>query len=283
MMIAMGSLTTATAALADITTATVTSVVPVTASSTKRYSSKMARIQGYVVRGVTAAKPAPADGDPSAGSFAFNTKRSALRLVRPTVAGRPAVMGRSSTSSVSHYPRTAHDTHYNHVINASGGTTLSDWTHLHKEKTASNRSESSWLGSMTELLNSTTATWRETSTYLNTTAQHFPAGCVLMNGTSVCLTSPDDDDLLANYTNGTINGYDEDMEAKNFWALLLFLFPLLTVFGNVLVILSVYRERALQTATNYFIISLAIADLLVATLVMPFAVYVTVSPPSFVF
>ncbi|EFX74799.1 hypothetical protein DAPPUDRAFT_56722 [Daphnia pulex] len=67
------------------------------------------------------------------------------------------------------------------------------------------------------------------------------------------------------------------MEAKNFWALLLFLFPLLTVFGNVLVILSVYRERALQTATNYFIISLAIADLLVATLVMPFAVYVTVS------
>ena len=70
---------------------------------------------------------------------------------------------------------------------------------------------------------------------------------------------------------------DDDMEAKNFWALLLFFFPLLTVFGNVLVILSVYRERALQTATNYFIISLAIADLLVATLVMPFAVYVTVS------
>jgi dopamine D2-like receptor len=83
-----------------------------------------------------------------------------------------------------------------------------------------------------------------------------------------------------NNNNGTgINGtsIDDDMEAKNFWALLLFLFPLLTVFGNVLVILSVYRERALQTATNYFIISLAIADLLVATLVMPFAVYVTVS------
>ncbi|KAF7269130.1 hypothetical protein GWI33_017820 [Rhynchophorus ferrugineus] len=60
----------------------------------------------------------------------------------------------------------------------------------------------------------------------------------------------------------------------NYWALLLVLFPILTLFGNVLVILSVYRERTLQTATNYFIVSLALADLLVAVVVMPFAVYV---------
>jgi len=62
----------------------------------------------------------------------------------------------------------------------------------------------------------------------------------------------------------------------NYWALLLVLFPILTVFGNVLVILAVYRERALQSATNYFIVSLALADLLVAVVVMPFAVYVLV-------
>ncbi|CAH0561134.1 unnamed protein product [Brassicogethes aeneus] len=61
---------------------------------------------------------------------------------------------------------------------------------------------------------------------------------------------------------------------RNYWALLLVLFPILTLFGNVLVILSVYRERTLQTATNYFIVSLALADLLVAVVVMPFAVYV---------
>ena len=67
------------------------------------------------------------------------------------------------------------------------------------------------------------------------------------------------------------------MEERDYWALILVLFPLFTVFGNVLVILSVYKERSLQTATNYFIVSLAIADLLVATLVMPFAVYVLVS------
>ena len=60
------------------------------------------------------------------------------------------------------------------------------------------------------------------------------------------------------------------------WALLLLAFPVMTVFGNVLVCLSVYRERNLRTATNFFIVSLAVADIMVAILVMPFAVYVEV-------
>ena len=62
--------------------------------------------------------------------------------------------------------------------------------------------------------------------------------------------------------------------------LLFLLFSVFTVFGNVLVILAVCRERALQTVTNYFVVSLAVADVLVATVPMPFGVYVLVSCPQ---
>ncbi|XP_022239026.1 LOW QUALITY PROTEIN: dopamine D2-like receptor [Limulus polyphemus] len=64
---------------------------------------------------------------------------------------------------------------------------------------------------------------------------------------------------------------------RGYWALVLVLLPFLAVVGNILVILSVYKERTLRTATNYFIVSLAFADLLVSAVVMPFAVYVLVN------
>uniref|UniRef100_H9H5Y7 G-protein coupled receptors family 1 profile domain-containing protein n=1 Tax=Monodelphis domestica TaxID=13616 RepID=H9H5Y7_MONDO len=43
--------------------------------------------------------------------------------------------------------------------------------------------------------------------------------------------------------------------------------------GNTLVCVSVAAERALQTPTNFFIVSLAVADLLLALLVLPLFVY----------
>jgi len=80
--------------------------------------------------------------------------------------------------------------------------------------------------------------------------------------------------------NETGDGFLELLSSSsepNYWCLLLLLFPVLTVFGNVLVCLSVYNEKALHTVTNYFIVALAVADIMVAILVMPLAVYVEVS------
>ena len=63
----------------------------------------------------------------------------------------------------------------------------------------------------------------------------------------------------------------------NYLALLLLVLCISVVFGNVLVILSVAKERSLQNITNYFIVSLAVADLSVAGVVMPFYTYTMVS------
>ena len=65
-------------------------------------------------------------------------------------------------------------------------------------------------------------------------------------------------------------------EEYKYWTILLIIFPLFTVFGNVLVCMSVVKEKSLKTVTNYFICSLAVADIMVAVVVMPFAVYMEV-------
>ncbi|XP_041126044.1 5-hydroxytryptamine receptor 2B-like [Polyodon spathula] len=56
------------------------------------------------------------------------------------------------------------------------------------------------------------------------------------------------------------------------WAALLIIMVIIpTLGGNILVIMAVSLERKLQNATNYFLMSLAVADLLVGLLVMPIA------------
>ncbi|XP_044059065.1 dopamine receptor D2a isoform X2 [Siniperca chuatsi] len=81
------------------------------------------------------------------------------------------------------------------------------------------------------------------------------------------------------YDNGTwsFNGTEQEQKHPyNYYAMLLTLLIFVIVFGNVLVCMAVSREKALQTTTNYLIVSLAVADLLVATLVMPWVVYLEV-------
>ncbi|XP_044126861.1 D(4) dopamine receptor [Bufo gargarizans] len=78
--------------------------------------------------------------------------------------------------------------------------------------------------------------------------------------------------MLKNISNQT----SEPSEDTHYNFLALFFGLILIVFiicGNVLVCLSVCTEKALKTTTNYFIVSLAVADLLLAVLVLPLYVY----------
>ncbi|XP_063169714.1 5-hydroxytryptamine receptor 2C [Candoia aspera] len=61
----------------------------------------------------------------------------------------------------------------------------------------------------------------------------------------------------------------KSIREKNWPALLILVIILLTIGGNILVILAVSLEKKLQNATNYFLMSLAVADMLVGILVMP--------------
>lgn len=60
--------------------------------------------------------------------------------------------------------------------------------------------------------------------------------------------------------------------ASNWWALLASALVVATAAGNILVCLAIAWERRLQNVTNYFLMSLAITDLMVAILVMPLGI-----------
>lgn len=61
-------------------------------------------------------------------------------------------------------------------------------------------------------------------------------------------------------------------------------FAIFTVVGNVLVIVAVVKERYLRaTVTNYFIVSLGLADLIIGAVVMPFSISLEITNNRWLF
>ena len=82
----------------------------------------------------------------------------------------------------------------------------------------------------------------------------------------------------ASCINGTCPLTDDAIEPYHLkWGLLLLVVVIiLTAGGNLLVCLAVCSDRRLQNMTNYFLMSLAIADFLVSIIVMPFGMVVEI-------
>uniref|UniRef100_A0A0K0F103 Dopamine D2-like receptor (inferred by orthology to a D. melanogaster protein) n=1 Tax=Strongyloides venezuelensis TaxID=75913 RepID=A0A0K0F103_STRVS len=81
--------------------------------------------------------------------------------------------------------------------------------------------------------------------------------------------------------NLTINGINMNIGDKtfqrNWYYLLLAIFPISCIIGNILVILAVLTTKTLQTPTNYLLMSLAFADLLVGIVLMPLNIYLSIN------
>lgn len=84
----------------------------------------------------------------------------------------------------------------------------------------------------------------------------FPFESVTNNATNT--TAEDEGDLLQN------------VPVQLFISLLYLIFFVLGILGNSLVCFVVFRQKAMQTVTNFFIANLAIADILLCLLCIPF-------------
>lgn len=79
--------------------------------------------------------------------------------------------------------------------------------------------------------------------------------------------------IYNNVTTSSINRTESVTEEfNNWWGLLALVLVVGTAAGNILVCLAIAWERRLQNVTNYFLMSLAITDLMVAILVMPLGI-----------
>ncbi|KAH9418318.1 G-protein coupled receptor [Dermatophagoides pteronyssinus] len=96
------------------------------------------------------------------------------------------------------------------------------------------------------------------------------------------LSSSSSSNQLKSFTTTTNNNdnynYIEELLKEKFnnatviiSVIILVLINIMVIFGNILVILSVFTSQKLRTVTNFFIVSLAVADFLVGIAVLPYS------------
>ena len=118
--------------------------------------------------------------------------------------------------------------------------------------------------------------------------EHLCNGTISGSGTSgtilsiLTLDSNEENGYLYNITDHVINctnyssaiSSEEEYDYKNpLLGVLLATFAMITICGNILVMIAVARERYLRTVTNYFIVSLAIADLIIGEYAFSFLLF----------
>jgi len=96
--------------------------------------------------------------------------------------------------------------------------------------------------------------------------------CDGVNRSDVDAEDCDQDDPSCQCWSKTDN---ESRAPPNWPVFLLFVIVIMTIGGNVLVCLAVGYKRKLQNMFNYFLVSLALSDMLSAILVMPLSIIKT--------
>lgn len=81
----------------------------------------------------------------------------------------------------------------------------------------------------------------------------------------------------------TLNGNLNTFLTVEFNVSLYCLIFLLSVGGNALVILTLFREKKMRTVTNLFLLNLAVSDLMLSMLCMPFSLVATIILRNFIF
>ena len=123
---------------------------------------------------------------------------------------------------------------------------------------------------MNSAMNSDTVTAAATTTTTLPTSVRPPTLLVLLVGVG-------DNETMQDTKNSSLlvqpverGGVLNEAGGYNWSFICIIAFVFAGTLGNALVCLAVSLERSLQNVTNWFLVSLAIADLLVCTVVMPF-------------